>query len=254
MEDIWTKCEGSNHLSPMYEVAWRMIEAQHIHATRKLVDSATEQVILEEIIESAKPQFFGKEFAGLHYLLYTPFRYPPLKYGSRFGSRLERSLWYGSIKLTTAMAEKAFYQFNFLRGSHADFGIVEVPLTAFSTPIKTLNGIQLTELPFKSYQKIISSPITYQASQALGTDMRRAAVDAFCYQSARDYENTKNIALFTPRAFLHKKPNASSFQTWQCIINHDTVEFIRSSAIEKDIKTYPLSLFLVDGKLPFPAN
>jgi len=253
METIWEQCQGQKQITALQETAWRLVEAQHIFSTRKLVDSALEQEILEEMIEKVKPPFFGKAFAGLHYLLYTPFRYPPLKYGSRFGKSVERSLWYGSLKLTTAMAEKAFYQFNFIRASDAYFGIIELHLTAFASVIKTEKGIFLTEKPFSEYASIISSKERYDASQTLGSKMRQSGIEAFCYYAAREKNQAINIAALTPTVFLNKKPIASSFQTWNCIINSHTVEFTRASALDAERYTYPLDLFLVNGKLPFPA-
>ena len=147
MGDLWASNEGINYLTALDEIAWRIVEAQHVTATRKLVDSLDEQILLEEMIESTKP-LLAKENINLHPLLYTSFRYPPLKYGSRFGNCYERALWYGSLQIDTAMAERAFYQFNFLRASKADFDLVEIPFTAFSTEIKTKKGIKLTESPF----------------------------------------------------------------------------------------------------------
>lgn len=252
--DLWTKNKGPTHITSLTETAWRIIEAQHIFATRKLVDSLAEQEILEELIEAVKPPLFGKEFLNLHPLLYTPFRYPPLLYGSRFGKHTERSLWYGSLLLSTAMTEKAFYQFHFLRASKATFGMVETTLTAFSTQIKTARGIDLTHPPFAKYQKEISSPQQYSASQSLGSAMRAAKVEAFHYFSARDAENGINIALFSPQAFQHKKPNAASFQTWHCSCNSHSVEFSRASALYNETKIFYLDTFLLNGELPFPAS
>ena len=54
--------------------------------------------------------------ADSHYLLATPFRYPPLPYGSRFGSRFEPSLFYGARSASTALAESAYYRFVFWSG------------------------------------------------------------------------------------------------------------------------------------------
>jgi len=72
-----------------------MVEAQHVTSTRKLVDSDEEQQILEKEIDHVKPTLpDDAEFRGIHYLLSTPFRYPPLSHGSRFGTRHERSLWH----------------------------------------------------------------------------------------------------------------------------------------------------------------
>ena len=58
-------------------------------ATRKLVDSLAEQELLEKLLEGAKPPAPG---ARVHYLLSTPFRYPPLPHGSRFGRATERGI------------------------------------------------------------------------------------------------------------------------------------------------------------------
>src|SRR4030095_6173771 len=103
-KNIWEHCKGTDHLISFSISAWRMIEAQYITTTRKLVDSFEEQDILEELIESNKPSL-KENSLELHYLLSTPFRYPPLKNGSRFGTRFEPSFWYGSLELNTAMAE-----------------------------------------------------------------------------------------------------------------------------------------------------
>ena len=101
--DIWKKHNGTKYIKLLNETAWRIIEAQELISKRKLVDSFEEQVVLEEIIESDKPSI-TKEYLNFHPLLYTPFRYPPLKYGSRFGKKTEPSLWYGSLKLHTAIS------------------------------------------------------------------------------------------------------------------------------------------------------
>ena len=106
-------CAGSS--SPLDGRAWRAVEAQHTTATRKLCDSSEEQEILEELIEGHKPpRPTGDELAGLHYLLATPFRYPPLPHGSRFGTRSERALWYGAEEPRTCFAEVAYCRLLFL--------------------------------------------------------------------------------------------------------------------------------------------
>lgn len=251
--DIWSKCKGQTHIHPLNEKAWRIVETQHVTATRKLVDSLEEQTILEELIDSSKPQL-SPLLAEYHPLLATPFRYPPLKYGSRFGNKNEHALWYGSLALPIAMAEKAFYQFNFLRASAANFGVIEVALTAFAVQITTQKGIQLTQTPFTKYAALISSPSVYAPSQKLGNAMRRAGVQAFTYQSARAKQSGTNIALFTPKAFSTKKPLQDSFQSWQCIATKSLIEFIRASAIEVESFSFPLQNFLVNGELAQPTN
>lgn len=251
--NLWQKCEGEKYITSLKETAWRIVETQEITSTRKLVDSLDEQDILEELIESTKP-LLSSQFFDLHTLLFTPFRYPPLKYGSRFGNRFEHSLWYGSLKLDTAMAEKAYYQFNFLRGSTADFGIVQIPLSAFSSQIKTAQGIKLAQPPFAKYSQLISAPDSYEVSQVLGASMRQAKIEAFNYLSARDPNKGINIALFTPRAFSRKEPNAESLQSWVCVSSSNVVEFVRSNMVHSERLSFPIETFLIEGRLSFPAN
>ena len=106
--NIWTRCAGDSELRALRASPWRAVEAQHQVSTRKLVDSADEQALLEELIDRAKPPDMtgGKT----HYLLATPFRYPPLRHGSRFGTRHERGIWYGSETRAAVFAEVAYYR------------------------------------------------------------------------------------------------------------------------------------------------
>ena len=253
-EDIWTQCHGIHYLTSYHGTVWRLVQTQEVIATRKLVDSLEEQAILEELIHSSISPH-DDQYADFHPLLTTPFRYPPLTYGSRFGKKTERALWYGSLDIATIMAEKAFYQFNFIHASDVEFGTIEIPITIFSAQIKTDRAIKLTDLPFSKYKKIISSPDSYAASQALGASMRKDKIDAFTFHSARDPQHGTNLALFTPTPFIHKKPDHHSFQSWECIATTHLVEFIRSSSYYADAYSFPVETFYVNEALPlFPAD
>lgn len=62
----------------------RLVESQEQIATHRLVATLARQAQLEALLERTKPPLRpGTD--GLHYLLATPFRYPPLPNGSRFG-------------------------------------------------------------------------------------------------------------------------------------------------------------------------
>lgn len=246
--DVWRVARGHEHVTSLHETAWRMVEAQPITSTRKLVDSLEEQMILEDIIDETKPSL-SVLLKSLHPLLATPFRYPPLAHGSRFGSNIEHALWYGALSLQTMMAEKAFYQYHFLHDSIADYGVVEIPLTAFSATIKSSKAIQLTHAPFVKYKTQISSPHSYSVSQPLGNAMREAGIEAFTYHSARDKEGV-NIALFTPKAFTRKQPNEKSIQSWQCVIDHEVIEFVRSNVLVMESQLFYKKDFFIDGQLP----
>ncbi|UCH30661.1 MAG: RES family NAD+ phosphorylase, partial [Myxococcales bacterium] len=146
-------------------------------STRKLVDSDDEQQTLEALIDTAKPPWpAGRRFVGLHYLLATPFRHPPLRYGSRFGTRRELGIFYCAEIQPTVLAEKAYYVLLFLDGTVADITPLTRPLTLFQVRISTKKGVDLTAPPFDAFVDDISSPLTYRASQPLGAAMREAGI------------------------------------------------------------------------------
>ena len=249
---IWTRYAARVRLAVLTARPWRVVEAQHVVATRKLVDSDAEQQLLEELIERAKPPVPPEpEFAGLHYLLATPFRYPPLPYGSRFGTRAERGLWYGGEVLRTAFAEAAYYRLVFLEGTEAELDPVSVHLSAFRVRIRSERTVDLTREPFAGHEPEISSPVSYTVSQVLGREMRAAGVEAFRYCSARDPGHGANLGLFTPAAFASPKPD--SLQTWYCVATRAVVELSRSDLLERSAFRFPRATFEVEGELPTPG-
>ena len=247
---IWTRCAGGSELGTLRHSPWRVVEAQHQVSTRKLVDSAEEQALLEELIDGVKPP----ELTGgrVHYLLFTPFRYPPLRHGSRFGSRQQRGIWYGSEQRRTAFAEVAYYRLLFLEGTHAALGSLTTQLTAFTVRTRSFHGIDLAAPPFDAYRRAIASPTRYAASQALGTAMREAGVELFRYPSARDSgEDAVNVGAFTPAVFGHAKPQ--KFETWHCTAAPSLVELTKGDYFTRETFTFPRQAFLVRGALPAPA-
>lgn len=246
---IWTECAGAFRLKPLRLSPWRAVEAQHLVSTRKLVDSIEEQATLEDLIEASKPRQPG---AGrLHVLLATPFRYRPLKHGSRFGARREPGLWYGSEEHRALFAEVAYYRLLFLDGTAADLGIVATWHTAFTVRVRTERGIDLTRPPFRAHRDAIASPVTYEQAQALGQAMREAGVEAFRYPSARDRQGGVNVAVFTPAAFGAARPR--QLETWHCSATRQAVEFVRHDFSGASTFTFPRDEFVVDGRLPAPA-
>jgi hypothetical protein len=246
---IWTESAGSSEIGPLALDAWRVVEAQHRVSTRKLVDSDAEQAVLESVLDAHKPPV--RRGGGLHYLLFTPFRYPPLRRGTRFGARYEPSLWYGSEAVRTAMAEVAYYRLLFLEGTTADLGLVETDLSAFRVPVKTRRGVDLTSGVFARWRSRIASKTSYASSQPLGAAMREDGVEAFRYESARDGEGGVSAGLFTPDAFGARRPAA--VETWYCAATREAVECRRRDYFSGAALRFPRGPFLVRGDLPRPA-
>ena len=213
------------------------------------MDSDEEQALLEELIEDVKPP--AGAAAGLHYLLFTPFRYPPLRHGSRFGTRAENGIWYGSRTRATAFAEKAYYLLLFLEGTTAELTPLETDVSIFQAAYETGKGVDLTRGAFARYTELISSPSDYAAPQMLGREMRADGVEAFIYTSARDPEHGANVGLFVREALSSRRPSVP--ETWRCVVTRDEVEVTKEDVFRSASFAFKRRVFEVDGRLPAPA-
>lgn len=248
---IWTPCGGASNQRPLSVEPWRVVESQHVNSTRKLVDSDEEQGLLEELIDSVKPPApAGPGFRGLHYLLFTPFRHPPLRDGSRFGTRFEPGIFYASLEKQTAFAEVAYYRLLFFEGTSADLGLISVELSAFQSAVRTTAGVDLTRKPFEAHTDEISSRTRYDTSQRLGREMRETGVIAFLFRSARDPGRGTNLGLFHP-AFVRKRPRTP--EGWLCNASIERVELRSRNPLSSERHRFLREDFLVDGLLPAPA-
>jgi hypothetical protein len=245
----WQACVADTQPAKLSGTLLRLVESQEQVATSQLVGSLERQAVLESLLEATKPAL-RKGSEALHYLLATPFRYPPLKHGSRFGTRSEPSLFYGSLETRTVLAEAAYYRFVFWSGmATPPAGKLDTQHTLFGAAYRTGQGLQLQAPPFAEYRAALASPSDYRASQALGTTMRAANIEAFEFVSARDPAAGINVALFTPRAFAKKEP--VSQEAWLCEVTGERVRF--RAARGRDLHDFPLAIFEVAGRLPWPA-
>ena len=254
MSRIWHDCCQADASDPPFVALrgrlLRLVESQEQVATNTLVRNAAEQAVLEQILERSKPALrSGTEDA--HYLLQAPFRYPPLAHGSRFGSRLEPSIFYGSREEHTLLAEGAFYRFWFFCGMRLPPpGPLRTQHTVFAAGCRTTHGLRLQAPPFAAYEDLLRDPCRYTETQALGTAMRAAGVIAFEYRSARDSGGGLNIALLEPRA-LSPRRRILSREEWACETSAQRVVWFNPA--RQVIREFPLETFLVDGVLPVPA-
>lgn len=251
MTDLWQGCDGPSWLRPLDLRPWRVVESQARASTRKLVDSLEEQDLLEELVDRVKPPLpRWPELQGLHFLLSTPFRHPPLRNGSRFGTRFEPGIWYGSRALGTAFAEVAYYRLVFLEGTTAQLGSISAELSAFRAKVRTSRGIDLTSPPFDAYVAAISSKTSYAVPQELGYEMRESRVEVFVYQSARDAARGSNVGLFVP-AFAEKTPSLP--ESWLCRAERARVEITKKDLLRPARYVFLRRQFEVRGRLPSSA-
>lgn len=245
----WTACLAQAKAGLISGRLLRLVESQEEVATTRLVNSLARQAVLEDLLEATKPpRRAGTE--RLHYLLATPFRYPPLKHGSRFGARTEPSLFYGSLGLKPVLAEAAYYRFAFWQGmTIPPDGKLVTQHTMLEAEYRTERGLQLHAPPFSAHQRVLTHPSDYAATQALGTEMRQTGIDAFEFTSARDPEGGVNVALFTPDALPRNEP--LSWAPWLCELTGTHARF--SAARTRMVHGFDLTQFQVGGEFPLPA-
>ncbi|MNZ63210.1 RES domain protein [compost metagenome] len=248
--ELWERCAGEQAIQPIAGNLMRLVESQEQVATLQLVDSLEEQALLEELIETSKPRL-PETAEALHYLLKTPFRYPPLRWGSRFGRRHEPSLFYAALELETAMAESAYYRCVLWEGmvSPPPSGRIVSEHTSFEARFRVQRGIRLQHAPFDEFRARLNDPQDYRVTQELGSIMREIGVEAFEYHSARHAQGV-NVALFAPSALRDRRPR--NLVAWLCETTAEYVAFKRAQVPDTP-RMFWRAAFLVDGRLPYPA-
>jgi hypothetical protein len=249
MRDLWAECGSGAEPVEIAGQVLRMVESQEQVATQRLVANLREQDLLESLLERSKPPRPAAT-DRLDYLLATPFRYPPLRYGSRFGRRHEPSLFYAARGRPTLLAEAAYYRFVFWQGmASPPARPLRTQHTLFGVRIHARRSYCLHRPPFDAHQARIASPTDYGETQTLGSALRSAGADAIEYRSARDAEGGLNVALYTPAAFAEPQPSLR--EEWLCETAANRVSFRARGVL--GVHTLPLEQFTVDGALPMPA-
>ncbi|MBM4188418.1 MAG: RES domain-containing protein [Gemmatimonadetes bacterium] len=207
---------------PFEGSAWRAVEAQHVAATMMLVDSLEEQRVLEHLLDQAKPRL-PEGVRHLHYLLATPFRYPPPPGGSRFRGPRDPGVFYCATAVRTACAELGFWRWKFLEAS----GLVSIPPAPHTLFRVRLQGaaIDLRVAPFSSRGRRWTHPTDYAPCQALAREARASRVELIRYQSVRDPEQGAAIAVLAPSAFAEPAPVTA--ETWYLGVNRTAVWWVR---------------------------
>ena len=201
----WTPAALSSKARELSFKVWRMVEAQHIVSTSKIVETRAEQELLEDILEERKPPV-PAEAADLHYLLFSPFRYetrPPA--GSRFRAVHDPGVFYAAETVRTAAAEVGYWRWRFIHDTEGMERLQPCTFTAFRVPIRT-GCIDVRLSPFDGNASQWLHPTDYSATQAFGRIARQAEIGAILYQSVRDPQRHFCVAVLNPQAFSAKKP------------------------------------------------
>lgn len=236
---------------PLKGIVLRLVQQQGINSLDPLVDNLEQLARLEALVETSKPlpQATGATIPS-HPLLITPFRYPPLRHGSRFGSRQSRGMFYGSRSRNGCLVEGAFYALLFWEG------LIDPPpapirrrQTLFSVLLDASRGLQLQAIADEAVQATLRNPIAYGPTQQLGTWMRDHGIEAFEYPSARSREALVQVGVLTPAVF-----QSTPFDHVEITaeLSADHVSFLCHD--DGQLRPFPRDLFLIDGQLPRAAQ
>lgn len=222
----WTADALRSEARPYAASAWRLVEAQHMVSTMKLVDGTAEQSLLEDILEDTKPPV-PEECQHLDYLLSTPFRYRPYPQGSRFRrAGLTPGVWYGAEHSETAAAEMVFYRFLFYAESpDTPFADDAAEYTAFSASVSTPVAIDLTAGTLAEDEPLWTHPTEYGPCQDLVDTARDVGTEVIRYLSVRDPDRRANLAVLACRAFADGHPGER--QTWRIRIGQRGAQALR---------------------------
>jgi hypothetical protein len=210
---IWTAGALASSATSLKLRCWRVVEAQSKISTMKLSDTLEEQEALERIIDDTKSSV-PEECRHLGFLLFTPFRYVPYPFNSRFrrmGS--VDGVFYAAEATETAVAEAAFYRLLFYAESpKTPWPANPNEHTAFAASIATPLALDLTKNPFIAQRDAWTNLTDYESCLHLADVARTAKVEAIRYESVRDPAGRANIALLTCRAFAES--DVVDRQTW----------------------------------------
>src|SRR6185295_19649639 len=176
----WTTPEVASNAAPLRHVLWRAVEAQHVVSTMALVDTIEEQHALERLLDDTKPPV-PVEAAHLHWLLFTPFRYPPPPGGSRFRGSNDAGVFYGADEIRTACAELGYWRWRHLLDVPALTAMPAKPQTVFRARLATAT-VDLRQPPFVRDRDVWTQRDDYAGCQRFGLAAREAGVGAVRYE------------------------------------------------------------------------
>ncbi len=236
---------------PLQGTVLRLVQQQGIDSLAPLVDNLQQLARLEALVETSKPQLQAAGSAEpSHPLFTTPFRYPPLRHGSRFGSRQNRGMFYGSRSRSGSLVEGAFYALLFWEG------LIDPPpapirrrQTLFSVLLNAARGLQLQAIADEGAQASLRDPMHYGPTQQLGEWMRDQGLEAFEYFSARSFESLVQVGVFTPKVF-QTAPFDQVEITAEVTGEHASFLCHDNNLLHR----YPRKQFLMDGQLQRAAG
>lgn len=226
----WTPRALASEARPLRLALWRAVEAQHSAATRALVDTQAEQELLERVLEAHKPAI-PEPCRALDYLLFTPFRYPPVQYGSRFRAVGDPGVWYGADEVRSACAEVGYWRTRFIADSRGLSALEAVAHTVFRAGVRGA-GVDLRTPPFKRAHAYWMHAYDYAPCQALARAAREASLGLLRYASVRDPQHGGCAAVLDCTVFAGGR-GITQRQTWFLSADANRASWVRTGGAHR---------------------
>jgi RES domain len=235
--------------TPLDGVVLRLVEQQGAQATRRTTDSLDEQAWLEDFLEASKPELpSAEECAVRHRLLLTPFRYRK-RHGSRFATRWERGMFYGSRSRFGCLLEGAYYELVFQDGPERPFPRSSAMRKAlFHVQMHTSRALKLQDHGGRELQARLRDPVSSHFCQGLGREMREAGIEAFEYHSARSVEDMIQMGAISCCVFT-----STPFDQVEVVVEASRNDVAMRCLDDNKVHHFQRQQFEVNGVLPQPA-
>ena len=202
----WTPRAVASNAAPLRHALWRAVEAQHVVATMALVDTLDEQHVLERLLDDE--QAAGPRGAAyLHYLLFTPFRYPPPPGGSRFRGPTDPGVFYGADEIRTACAELGYWRWRHLLDTPA---LTAMPAGRRRCSVKLATDAVDLRGAVRARSAALDRSRATTARCQRSPAAREANVGAIRYESVRDPRHAAAARCSRPGARLRVPRRSSS--------------------------------------------
>ena len=182
-----------------------------------------DQHLLESMLETAAKPPQPAATRGLHFLLSTPFRYPPPPAGSRFRSRFDPGVFYAAQDVPTACAEAGYWRWRFWMDSAGLAGVVKaVAMTLFEFHAGSRALLDLTAPPLSADRQRWTDRLDYGPTQELARQARQQGFEIIRSESVRRPQG-RCLSILTPQVFRNvHEPYRHVTQTWQLHMNAST--------------------------------
>lgn len=194
-----------------------------------LTDTLEEQQVLERLLDEATP-VVPAAARKLHWLLFTPFRYPPPQGGSRFRGPNDPGVFYGADAIRTACAELGYWRWRHLLDTPALAAMPAKPQTVFRAQVATA-CVDLRKNPFATEREVWTDRDDCAPCQRFAGTAREAGVGVVRYESVFDPVRGGCGAVLTPSSFGRASPIEQ--QTWMLSVAHDRVVWQRTGVLRE---------------------